>query len=752
MTRLTFDPVFGSYFLVVVAAMTSMGLLALGPGRNRVTSAKRSTLAALRAATIALLLAALLRPTLVYTETVKQSATLVILADQSRSMSVRDGIGGKSRWDVLRGTVRDAESELEELAQDFELVVYTFDAEARPAEIDGGKILLGDTPDGEQTAIGWVLEDVLGREAGKRLLGVVLLSDGAQRAYAPRERSPRTAVGLLKPMGTPLFTFAFGQSMGLGQVQDVAVAELLVNQTVFEKNELAVAGQVRADGYANRQIPVRLLFETAPGRMEEVAIEKLTAAADGRPLPVMMAHTPQTSGEFKLTLEAAEQPGELATTNNRLSTFVNVIKGGLSVLYLEGTYRVEAVFLQRALNASPDVNVRYNRIDAEHLETRPGDLAECLQPGKFDVYVLGDLDSTAFKPDELAGLAKAVDQGAGLIMLGGVHSFGPGGYAGTPLADVLPVTTEPNERQRFGDPVRADVHLPGPLQMRPTRLGLLYFPLTLAGSRQQNEALWAGLPPLEGANRFSPARLAPGALVRADAGPNAPLMVDHYYGDGRVIAFAADSTWRWWMRGHQEAHKRFWRQVILWLAKKDQSTDRVWVRLAKRRFAPAENVEIAVGAQSAAGEPIADARFDAKVVLPDGKQRQLTLVAQDGQFSGSFSDTKLPGDYAIEVTATQQGALLGEARARFLVFQQDLELDNAAADADALQRLAAMTGGQSLAPEQLPELIRRLAENTEALEIEQETKEPFWDTWPFFLALVGLLGTEWYLRKRWRLV
>ena len=69
-----------------------------------------------------------------------------------------------------------------------------------------------------------------------------------------------------------------------------------------------------------------------------------------------------------------------------------------------------------------------------------------------------------------------------------------------------------------------------------------------------------------------------------------------------------------------------------------------------------------------------------------------------------------------------------------------------------MESLAAMTGGRSLAPEQLPELIQRLAHQTKNLEIQQETKKTFWDKWPFFLALIGLLAVEWYLRKRWGLV
>ena len=68
-------------------------------------------------------------------------------------------------------------------------------------------------------AIGSSLEDILRREAGKRLLGVILLSDGSQRAYAPRDLPPQTAVARLKNMGYPLFTVPLGQSQGLGQAE-----------------------------------------------------------------------------------------------------------------------------------------------------------------------------------------------------------------------------------------------------------------------------------------------------------------------------------------------------------------------------------------------------------------------------------------------------------------------------------------------------------------------------------------------------
>jgi hypothetical protein len=313
------------------------------------------------------------------------------------------------------------------------------------------------------------------------------------------------------------------------------------------------------------------------------------------------------------------------------------------------------------------------------------------------------------------------------------------------------VGMDPLERQRPDDPVRADVQWPGPLKMQPTAPGLLHFALILAAKPADNAALWAKLPPLDGANKFHD--VAPGAIVLADAGRDKPLLVAHSYDNGRVMAFAGDSTWHWQMRGHESAFKRFWRQIILWLARKDQAQEgTVSIQLAQRRFAPSQRVEFYVGATLPTGDPIKDADYKAEVVLPDGGRRPLPLVRQNERMVGSFSDTQLAGDYAIEVTASQKGQPLGAARARFLVMEQDLELDNASADTRMMESLAAMTGGESIAPEDLPRLIQRLAEDTENLEVQQETKKTFWDTWTFFVAVVALLTAEWYLRKRWGLV
>ena len=753
MSQWYFNPV-GGYGLVCAAALVLiLPLTLLGLPRHRLSPRQRWTLFGIRLAVIALAMLAMLRPSLVHTKTKKQSVTLVVLVDQSRSMLVADAVGGKSRWAVLQSAVEEALPALEQLGENLEIKMYSFDSELHPLDFSSGKLELRSLPDGQQTAIGAALEDVLRRETGQRLAGVILLSDGAQRAYAPHDIAPQGPTRRLAELGYPLYTLAFGQSRGLGQARDVALKELSVNQTVYVKNELTVHGNARIDGFGGQTIPVQLLLESASGKMEVAGTQELKAPPQGESVPIELHTVPQTPGEYKLTLRAAKQPGELVTTNNEISTFITVLKGGVNVLYLEGGLRVDQKYLRRSLDASADIKVDYLSFNPRDPKQRPVDLMQRFQRGKYDVYVIGDVDSSYFTSDELQALAKVLREGAGLIMLGGFHTFGPGGYADTPLADLLPVAMDPRERQLLGERPRSDVQLRGPLKIRPAKpLGERHYLMALDDSKDRAQQ-WAKLPPLEGANKLGQPK--PSSQVLAETPDGKPLMVVQEAG-GRVIAFAVDSTWHWWMEGFAAQHKRFWRQVVLWLAHKDELADgSVWIKLAQRRFGPRQRVEFTTGAQSPQGEALSSARYEAEVLLPDGTKQKVNLVQQSDHVSGVFDQTQTAGDYAITVTAQNQGATIGTAKSRFLVFEQDLELDNAVADPALLASLSAMTrdvGGQSLAPEELPDLLRRIQEKPPELEVETLVKQTPWDTWPFFLIFVSLISTEWYLRKKWGLV
>lgn len=757
-----FNPV-GSYTLVALSAMLLAGVMLLTSRQLRQMQPRRRwTLVGMRITVFLLLVLAMLRPTLVYTEIRQQPATLVVLLDRSKSMQTADAFGERSRWDSLKETIYDSLPLLSDMGENVEVKIYTFDRDLAQVDFATGTPDLGKAATGTQSAIGAVLDDVLRREAGKRVAGVILLSDGAQQAFAPRDMQPQTSARRLNDLPAPLFTVTFGQDRSATQSRDVAITDLLVNPTVFVKNELSIAGTARVTGLVNQSIPLQVLFETEPGKMTPVAAANITAKQNGEQLKFEINYIPDKPGERKLTVLAAPQGGERITTNNELSTFVNVLDGGLNVLYLEGEPRSEQRFIRRSLAASPDIHIDFLNIDKRDRSHWPEDFSDQFKPGRYNVYIIGDLDSAAFRTEDLEQLAKNVSDGAGLIMLGGFHSFWPGGYQKTPLADVLPLAVRPIDnlaRQDFDAKIRDDLHLkpqpvpnstrPGVIMLPDRRFGY-ESPMRLAGPQQNREA-WEKLPPLEGANKFD--ALKPAARPLAVTPDGAPLLVAAEPGNGRVLAFAADSTWRWWMQGFDREHKRFWRQIILWLAKKDESDDeKVWIKLVQRRFSPGAKIEFATGAKSPENATITDARFEASLVSPDGTRRPIPLTKQTEQHLGNLRDVVNPGDYSIVVTATKDGALLGESKVRFTVFEQDLELENAAARPElmaSLAKLTAASGGDAIAPEQLSALLKKIKDEPRDREVETETKYTPWDSSPFFLLVVGLLCGEWYLRKRW---
>lgn len=79
----------------------------------------------------------------------------------------------------------------------------------------------------------------------------------------------------------------------------------------------------------------------------------------------------------------------------------------------------------------------------------PGELpAEPLALLPFDAIVLADVPREAFDDRQLEALHTAVfEQGTGFLMFGGEDSFGPGGWAGSPIEDLLPLSTEIKDRK-----------------------------------------------------------------------------------------------------------------------------------------------------------------------------------------------------------------------------------------------------------------------------------------------------------------
>ena len=755
MFRIGFEPIFGSYFTVLLCAVGLCTVIWISrPRGEQLPLYGQRILLTLRLFALFLLLFGMLRPALVHTVSHRLSAVVNIMLDQTQSMTRNDEIGGKSRFAVAKESLQKASPQLRRLQRQTEVRAFAFDSTLNPLDLQDGTFTdLPDKPMGSETAIGFTLDMIRERSAGKRVLAVIMLSDGAQRTRPSRDMLPQDAAARLRDTGIPLYTIPLGQAGLDGNARDIAIENVHANDRVFVKNNLLVTGTLRVSGFTDQVIPVQLLFETENGKQEVVANTTIQAREEGQFVAFQLSYAPQTVGLFKYTVRVPPQEREITDRNNEQSGFVQVLDGGLRVLFLQGQYNFEQGPLRESLNASPDINVHYLRV------TKPGSLTNALRgdTDPYNVFILGDIDSTMFTPEELRMLVAHVRDGAGLIMLGGLYTFGAGGYADTPLALISPVELRRADRQPPDAPIRTVIHWAStiPLPMRPTELGQRHYIMQLNADPKVNEQRWAALPPLQGANRFDRARprdgLRPGATLLAE-GPNGQsLLVMQMAGQGRVLAFAGDSTYRWRLWGFEEEHNTFWRQVVLWLAKLEGGgSGTAWIAVENNRLFPGDTAKFQVFLRSEMGEEIRNFPATATVLKPDNQTETATLVLEEGTPTGSFRSTDFSGDYTIQAEVVYEGEVKS-ATARFLVQDRNLELDNPVAYPKLLSDISAVTGGKSVPPEQLGALIEDLLRQSDELVEKRMTKRTLYDAFPLLLLFIATLSLEWFLRKYWGL-
>lgn len=701
-----------------------------------------AALVGLRLAAVALLALAMIRPALVESRREEGGGVLYVLSDASRSMTVRDGPGSMSRREWLLKTLAEAEPKWNRLGESLEVRFFDFAEELVPVERPEADAA------GRQTAMGAALEEVRRASQRERVVGVVLLGDGAHRALPPRDTDPREAARRLAELQVPIYTVGFG-SEHLADVLDVAIEEMQVDPLVYEKKLVPVSVRVRASGAQNRRLSVRLLVEDrrgkAPGQSGEMKLPPVTQNA--RPvvevevprssavLPIELSYVPEGAGEFKIAVEVAPLEGELKTENNRRETIVSVQSGGLRIAYFD-VIRPEQKYL-RKLNETENIQLDFFPVRSGTLGSASNIRPELFQPDAYDVYLIGDVGAETFGQKNLEELARRVDEGAGLLMIGGLRNFGAGGYANTPLARLLPV-------QLAGG--GGSDQITGQQQMVPTDAGLRHYVMRL-GSDAENRALWSALAPLEGATRLTMKR---DRLVEvlAESATGVPLLFHHQIGNARVMAFAADTTYQWVLAGHEAQHQRFWRQMVLYLAgMEDDSENPVWVRVDPRNYAPGQKTLLQMGARDENRRPINHATFDVYVTDPDGTEHRADPRRIGDESHADFNRTAAAGDYWVRVVGMRDGRPLGGAWTRFIVDARDLELDDPAADFDLLDALA--SSGRRMQPDELGAFLDRQAEEglfeTQATEIRRTS---LWDNWPFLLLFTAVVTAEWVVRKR----
>ena len=760
MENLIFQPVIPWWSMGLIL-IVGLALMWVGPSFATLSKNQRLTLALLRLGTLLLAMFAVARPGCVDQVVKRQNALLVFLVDTSRSMEFPHVLDDSSRWQAVKETMRENESRIRKLAENqIETRLIGFDSQLTTLEIDEQTIQLPAVPLGAETDIGSALYRTLLDVREERVIGMFVLSDGNQNASDP-DIDPLQAAQMLNDLEIPLYAVPFGLPGDAGQLADVAITNFGEQHVVNVKNEMTARATLVSRGYVNQDIRVDLIVTDSQGNDSVVATEFVRPTESYYEKSIELKFRPTIPGEFRIKVRANPMPGELAIRNNELEGFLTVNDKGMRVLMIVGDLNWEQNRLRESLSVNEFMQIDFIEISPASRGTWPiTRYEELFSDPSYDLFILVDLDSRSLHnpglyTKSLDGLAEAVYQGKGLLMLGGYHSFGAGLYHQTPLADILPIKMSRTERQEFGSDVRRDLHVNEPIKLRPRD----HF-TTRLGDRESSASMWQQIPPLLGANRIEPKDNAL-VLIESDDEIRRPIMVVTEVG-GRVAAFAGDSTWRWKMRGFGNQYDQFWRQVILWLAKWDSRLDEsISIILPQRRFQPRTNVRFDVVVSSISEELEGDFRFETRLFAPQGDPQTIALSQSGDQYFGYLDPQVVtePGLYRLQVEGFRGPVSIGSTEREFIVMDRDKEKSNPVANPEYLVRLASQTaehGGQAIVPEKLAELLDQIIADPPVAQVKIPIRNRFGDQLTdssiFLVVFVLLLSVEWFLRKKWGLV
>jgi uncharacterized membrane protein len=758
--------------LIAVAAV-ALTLLFYRAKRSQLSRRALVILTVLRALVIAATALFLMKPVLRFGRNRAEQNEIIVLQDVSQSMGIRDAVEGRSRLEAGLFLLREAPYRLlDKLSDTHRVRFFTFGSATAERQPSGAF-----QADERVTALGDALKESVARVGQESAAAVVLLTDGVPTAG----EDPRSVA---RTLGVPVFAVALGGKMAeKGRFFDIGIAdvphnlELIVNNTGKLKFTLSNVG---IEGLSDAE---RAVTMTLKHKDHVVASAPVQFPAQDGSFEAEIEYAPREAGVQKLTVALPTLPGEPITENNSREFIVRVMDPKIRVLIVEGVIRSEYRFLRKVLGSDPTIEVtsvlKENKEQFYQQDADPGiDLSRGLprtkgDSKKFDVIILGDIARAEFTDEQLQLLKEFVSGGAGLLAVGGYHAYGPGGYADSPVADLLPV--------KIGGP--ADGQVAGSFAPALTRLGQAHPVFEGCGkffeeSGQAGERSAAAGATLDGANRILGAK--PGAEVllvnpseTLPGGEKMPVVAVQQFGAGRVLALTADTTWKWrfGMEGHglDSPYYRFWRQSVRWAAgRNDQADRRVKDRLIawsdKLEYAPGEPMAIEARVQTADGQPMDNAKVEVEIRSStsgapapasnnpknaDEAAFAKTLLEANPQAVGQYHGSVTPAAAGIcraTVTASDKHAEFARAEFEFSVGRIAGEFDRVDVDEALLQTLAAETGGEF-------HTFATAAQIPEELDVRQHRamyreEKNIWNEWGFAAAFLACASAEWFLRKR----
>jgi hypothetical protein len=640
-------------------------------------------------------------------------------------------------------------------------------AAAKPNEakagIDWNEV---ERPRGIETRLGESVIEAIRQQSGRTLSGIVVISDGNSNAGI----EPSTAQDVAKAANARLMTVGVG---GTELPVNLQVASIQAPSDVHVGDPFEFSAFVQGYGLAGKTASIELLArpegeeQTKPKVIEtrEVPIRE-----DGSPVEIRFRQTPTVAGGVEYFVRVRPPAGvrELSADDNERRKTVNVIDRKLHVLLMASGPMREYRFLHTLLNrhTSIDVDVWLQTVTREALPQVSQDAKQILaefpktaaELFNYDVVVAFDPDWARIPSDSRQLLADWVSKHSGglILVAGDVYTpqLASAGEELNAIRELYPVFLSASISELSLDS-RADQPWPVALTDEGAAAGFLQ----LAENDPNTKEQWKHF---AGVYRCYPTGGSkPGTTVYARfTNPGAQnehgqpvLLAAQFYGSGRVLYLGSPELWR--LRAvDAEYFDRFWTKSIreVGQGRLRRGTARGLLLLERSQYVLGQTVRVRANLLDPQLNPLEVESVEFNVFDPHGVPLvapRVLMKERPGQYWADFRAT-LPGTYRITIRP-QPDDEKQNLTAKIDVVLPNLESDNPRQNAKLLTDLARETGGKYLPLEKAAaELPALLPDRGERFAVDEQLRA-LWDhEWVLYL-LVGLLGSEWIIRKILRL-
>jgi len=752
---------------------------------RKMSKVKRIFLMLLRIGVIAAMLLLIQRPVLQLTVEGTIRRTLLIGLDTSSSSNIADvrqrqedlvraaiakgelpaergleqGITGNQanyssvpRLDIMREALTNSDIDLvNRLGDKFDLVFFTFNEDvseiSNPLEPTAeGTNTLGDlVAESPRTQLGSAIREMLDRKRGQPLAGMLMLTDGASNGGMP----PMAAAAQAGQGDAPLYFYG----VGITEPLDIVVSNLYMPEVVTVEDEVNATVRFKGQGLAGQRANLALFVDGRIVDSEEVTFT-------GNEQTTTLNYLPVDTGEYTVEARIDPRSDETSQENNLRKQRIRVIDSKINVLLAENAPRWEFRYLEAALGRDRriDLDIFLNGAspamaqgEGSHYITEfPKDREKLFE---YDIIVLGDLPPEIIGNSAMQAMSDWVSQfGGGLIMLAGRANM-PWDYLSTPLADIIPV-----EFQAGATSSSVGNYYDQPVNLELTTAGSRNPMMQFQPDPEENAEYWQSLPPIFWVSPVTQAKpttevlAVDPSLTRATRFGKLPVIAVQGFGLGSCLYLGTDNFWRWRALRGGNPYWNFWSQVVQRMAMSRLLTssslsqlnaessdyvagDRVKVfgRLFKPGYRPFTDESVSATLNY---KPSLDAK------TPGQPSTSQVFLQPAGEQPGFYEVSYLaarPGTYTLTLDHDP------DAKVETLVSDAQFELGETAMNAPLMEKMAEASGGRFFREEDLAEL-------PEILDAESETVKSLvdldiWSSPLFFLILLGLMTTEWVIRK-----